>query len=205
MATDRARKRLKVLLVEDEGLVAAGLRGQLEEIGHQVVGLATDGHQAVGLASSLDPDLLIMDIRIPGMDGIEAARAILSQKAIPIVFLTAYTDDDLLQRAGDAGAMAYLLKPVNGPNLRSAIQVALARFKELDALRHEVTDLKEVLETRKVVEQAKGILMKRLQLSEAEAFRRLQQRSRSKRMTIREVAASILGAEEAFAEFEEKA
>ena len=205
MATDRARKRLKVLLVEDEGLVAAGLRGQLEEIGHQVVGLATDGHQAVGLASSLDPDLLIMDIRIPGMDGIEAARAILSQKAIPIVFLTAYTDDDLLQRAGDAGAMAYLLKPVNGPNLRSAIQVALARFKELDALRREVTDLKEVLETRKVVEQAKGILMKRLQLSEAEAFRRLQQRSRSKRMTIREVAASILGAEEAFAEFEEKA
>jgi len=205
MATDRARKRLKVLVVEDEGLVAAGLRGQLEEIGHQVVGLATDGHQAVGLASSLDPDLLIMDIRIPGMDGIEAARAILSQKAIPIVFLTAYTDDDLLQRAGDAGAMAYLLKPVNGPNLRSAIQVALARFKELDALRREVTDLKEVLETRKVVEQAKGILMKRLQLSEAEAFRRLQQRSRSKRMTIREVAASILGAEEAFAEFEEKA
>jgi len=205
MSTNRTKKRLKVLLVEDEGLVAAGLRGQLEEIGHQVVGLATDGHQAVGLASSLDPDLLIMDIRIPGMDGIEAARAILSQKAIPIVFLTAYTDDDLLQRAGDAGAMAYLLKPVNGPNLRSAIQVALARFKELDALRREVTDLKEVLETRKVVEQAKGILMKRLQLSEAEAFRRLQQRSRSKRMTIREVAASILGAEEAFAEFEEKA
>jgi response regulator NasT len=205
MSTNRTKKRLKVLLVEDEGLVAAGLRGQLEEIGHQVVGLATDGHQAVGLASSLDPDLIIMDIRIPGMDGIEAARAILSQKAIPIVFLTAYTDDDLLQRAGDAGAMAYLLKPVNGPNLRSAIQVALARFKELDALRHEVTDLKEVLETRKVVEQAKGILMKRLQLSEAEAFRRLQQRSRSKRMTIREVAASILGAEEAFAEFEEKA
>jgi len=205
MATDRARKRLKVLLVEDEGLVAAGLRGQLEEIGHQVVGLATDGHQAVGLASSLDPGLIIMDIRIPGMDGIEAARAILSQKAIPIVFLTAYTDDDLLQRAGDAGAMAYLLKPVNGPNLRSAIQVALARFKELDALRREVTDLKEALETRKVVEQAKGILMKRLQLSEAEAFRRLQQRSRSRRMTIREVAASILGAEEAFAEFEEKA
>jgi len=205
MSTNRTKKRLKVLLVEDEGLVAAGLRGQLEEIGHQVVGLATDGHQAVGLASSLDPDLLIMDIRIPGMDGIEAARAILSQKAIPIVFLTAYTDDDLLQRAGDAGAMAYLLKPVNGPNLRSAIQVALARFKEMDALRREVTDLKEVLETRKVVEQAKGILMKRLQLSEAEAFRRLQQRSRSKRMTIREVAASILGAEEAFAEFEEKA
>jgi response regulator NasT len=205
MSTNRTKKRLKVLLVEDEGLVAAGLRGQLEEIGHQVVGLATDGHQAVGLASSLDPDLIIMDIRIPGMDGIEAARAILSQKAIPIVFLTAYTDDDLLQRAGDAGAMAYLLKPVNGPNLRSAIQVALARFKELDALRREVTDLKEVLETRKVVEQAKGILMKRLQLSEAEAFRRLQQRSRSKRMTIREVAASILGAEEAFAEFEEKA
>jgi len=205
MSTNRTKKRLKVLLVEDEGLVAAGLRGQLEEIGHQVVGLATDGHQAVGLASSLDPGLIIMDIRIPGMDGIEAARAILSQKAIPIVFLTAYTDDDLLQRAGDAGAMAYLLKPVNGPNLRSAIQVALARFKELDALRREVTDLKEVLETRKVVEQAKGILMKRLQLSEAEAFRRLQQRSRSKRMTIREVAASILGAEEAFAEFEEKA
>lgn len=203
MASKRTKQRLKVLVVEDEGLVAAGLKRQLEGIGHQVVGLGKDGREAVALASELKPDLIIMDIRIPGIDGIEAARTILAHEAIPIVFLTAYPDQDFVRRAGEAGAMAYLLKPVNNTSLRSTIEVALARFQELDALRREVSDLKEALETRKVVEQAKGILMKRLQLSEAEAFRRLQQRSRSNRTSLKEVAWAILRAEELLAPFEE--
>ncbi len=203
MTSKRNMRRLKVLVVEDEGLVAAGLKGQLEGIGHQVVALGKDGQEAVALASELKPDLIIMDIRIPGMDGIEAARTILAREPVPIVFLTAYPDEDFVRRAGEAGAMAYLLKPVNNTALRSTIEVALARFQELDTLRREVNDLKEALETRKVVEQAKGILMKRLQLSEAEAFRRMQQKSRTKRTSLKEVALTILRAEDLFAPFEQ--
>lgn len=203
MTTTQAVRNLRVLIVEDEGIVAAGLKGQLEDIGHQVVGLAKDGQEAVGLASNLHPDLIIMDIRIPGMDGIEASRRILAQTAIPIVLLTAYADEDFVRRAGEAGTMAYLLKPVGGAHLRSTIEVALARFKELDALRQEVTDLREALDTRKLVEQAKGVLMKRLQLSEAEAFRRMQQKSRRTRTNLKEVASTILKAEETLGPFEE--
>ncbi|MFQ5804287.1 MAG: ANTAR domain-containing response regulator [Candidatus Methylomirabilales bacterium] len=203
MTDRRSNQALRVLVVEDEGLVAAGLKGQLEDIGHQVLGLATDAEEAVGLASKLQPDLIIMDIRIPGADGIETARAILAQEAVPIVFLTAYPDEDFVRRAGDAGAMAYLLKPVNESTLRSTIEVALARFTELDALRREVKDLKEALETRKLVEKAKGVLMKRVQLSEAEAFRRMQQKSRTTRTSLKIVAATIVQADDLLAPFEE--
>lgn len=198
-------RRLKVLAVEDEGLVAAGLTTMLEGLGHQVVGLATDGREAVESVAMLEPDLIIMDIRIPVMDGIETARAILGQKAIPIVLLTGHSDEDLARRAGEAGVMAYLLKPVHGNQLRSTIEVALARFEELHALRQEVRDLKEALEIRKVVEQAKGVLMKRLGLPEAEAFRRMQQTSRSRRSSLRDVALTILKAEELLAPFEDTA
>ncbi len=202
--TSGANKRsLKVLVVEDEGLVAAGLKGQLEDIGHQVMGLAKDAEEAVRLASKLQPDLIMMDIRIPGTDGIEAARAILAQEAVPIVFLTAYPDEDFVRRAGDAGAMAYLLKPVNESTLRSTIEVALARFTELGALRREVNDLKEALETRKLVEKAKGVLMKRVQLSEAEAFRRMQQKSRTTRTSLKVIASTIVQADDLLSPFEE--
>lgn len=196
-------RKLKVLAVEDEGLVAAALTAQLGNLGHQVVGLAKDGQEAVECASKLDPDLIIMDIRIPIMDGIETARVILGQKPIPIVLLTAYADENLARRAGEAGVMAYLVKPADKKQLSSAIEVALARFEELHALRHEVRDLKEALETRKVVEQAKGVLMNRLKLPEAEAFRRMQQASRSKRTSLREVALTILMAEELLAPFQD--
>ena len=202
--TSGANKRsLKVLVVEDEGLVAAGLKGQLEDIGHQVLGLAKDAEEAVRLASKIQPDLIMMDIRIPGTDGIEAARAILAQEAVPIVFLTAYPDEDFVRRAGDAGAMAYLLKPVNESTLRSTIEVALARFTELGALRREVNDLKEALETRKLVEKAKGVLMKRVQLSEAEAFRRMQHKSRTTRTSLKVIASTIVQADDLLSPFEE--
>lgn len=203
MTSQGLNQDLAVLVVEDEGLVAAGLKGQLEGIGHRVVGVAKDGQEAVGLASKLHPDLIIMDIRIPRLDGIEAARAILGEVAVPIVFLTAYPEEDFVQRAGEAGAMAYLLKPVNESTLRSTIEVALARFRELDTLRREVSDLKEALETRKVVEKAKGVLMNRLQLSEAEAFRRMQHKSRTTRTSLKVVAGTILKADELLAPFEE--
>ncbi|MFQ5553553.1 MAG: ANTAR domain-containing response regulator [Thermoplasmata archaeon] len=197
------KRNLRVLVVEDEGLVAAGLKGQLEDIGHQVMGLAKDAEEAVRLASKIQPDLIMMDIRIPGTDGIEAARAILAQEAVPIVFLTAYPDEDFVRRAGDAGAMAYLLKPVNESTLRSTIEVALARFTELDTLRREVNDLKEALETRKLVEKAKGVLMKRVQLSEAEAFRRMQQKSRTTRTSLKVIASTIVQADDLLSPFEE--
>lgn len=195
-------RRLKVLAVEDEGLVAAALTSQLKDLGHQVVGLAKDGQEAIECASKLQPDLVITDIRIPIRDGIETARAILGHRPVPIVLLTAYADESLIRRAGEAGVMAYLLKPANTQQLRSTIEVALARFEELHALRREVHDLKEALETRKVVEQAKGVLMKRLGLSEAEAFRRIQQESRNRRSSLREVALTILRAEEILTPFE---
>ncbi|MCZ6481395.1 MAG: ANTAR domain-containing response regulator [Candidatus Methylomirabilales bacterium] len=203
MTSGANNRSLKVLVVEDEGLVAAGLKGQLEDIGHQVLGLAKDAEEAVRLASKLQPDLIMMDIRIPGTDGIEAARAILAQEAVPIVFLTAYPDEDFVRRAGDAGAMAYLLKPVNESTLRSTIEVALARFTELGALRREVNDLKEALETRKLVEKAKGVLMKRVQLSEAEAFRRMQHKSRTTRTSLKVIASTIVQADDLLSPFEE--
>jgi response regulator NasT len=196
-------RKLKVLAVEDEGLVAVALTAQLGNLGHHVVGLAKDGQEAVECAARLDPDLIIMDVRIPIMDGIETARAILSRKPTPIILLTAYSDETLVRRAGEAGVMAYLVKPPEKNQLRSTIEVALARFQELHTLRQEVRDLKEALETRKLVEQAKGVLMNRLKLSEADAFRRMQQMSRSKRTGLREVAASILKAEELLVPFEE--
>jgi AmiR/NasT family two-component response regulator len=197
-------RRLKVLAVEDEGLVAASLIAQLGDLGHEVVALARDGQEALEYASKLAPELIIMDVRIPVMDGIEATRSILGQKPVPIVLLTAYADEDLVRRAGDAGVMAYLLKPVSGDQLRSTIEVAWARFREFQALRLEVRDLKEALETRKLVEQAKGVLMRRLSLSESEAFRRMQETSRSKRVSLKELAAMILKAEDLLTLFEER-
>jgi two-component system, response regulator PdtaR len=196
-------RRLRVLVVEDEGLVAAALTAQLEDLGHQVVGLAKDGQEAVEYASTLEPDIVITDIRIPVRDGIETARTILGLGPVPIVLLTAYADEDLVRRAGEAGVMAYLLKPVGEDQLRSTIEVAWARFQELRALRLEVRDMMEALEVRKVVERAKGILMNRLRLSESEAFRRMQETSRSKRVSLKEVASTILKAEEVLAPFEE--
>lgn len=185
-----------MLTVEDEGLVVAGLRACLERLGHDVVGLARDGREAVEHASRLQPDLIIMDIRLPGMDGIEAARIILGSTPVPIVILTAYADEELVRRASAAGVMGYVLKPVDERQIHAVIEVALARFEEFSALRRETEDLKEALETRKVVEKAKGILMERLNLPEAEAFRRMQESCRRRRMSMKDFASKILEAED---------
>jgi response regulator NasT len=194
---------LRVLLVEDDVTVAEALEALLQSLGHQVIGVARHGGEAVESASSLLPDLVVMDIKLPVRDGIEATRTILAERAVPVILLTGYANEELVQRARSAGVMAYLLKPVDQRQLHSTIEVALARFAELDTLKREVSSLREELETRKLVEQAKGILMRRLRLSEPEAFRRMQRQSRTTRTTLRETASKILSAEQLLAPFDQ--
>lgn len=169
---------------------------QLHGLDHRVVGVARDGREAVTLALKLRPDLVLTGVSLPIMDGIEAARTILVQADIPIILLTAYASADLVRRAREAGVMVHLVTPVDQGRLRAAIEVALARFEEFRVLRREVGDLEEALETRKWAERAKRVLMKSLDLSEAEAFRHIQQYSRRTRRSLKEVTATILRAEE---------
>jgi AmiR/NasT family two-component response regulator len=194
---------LRVLIAEDEGLVAAGLKAQLKAIGHQVVGLACDGEEAVALAATVQPDLILMDIRLPRLDGLEAARRILQAHRIPIIFVSAYSEAALAQAASEIGGFAYLCKPVDRLDLLPAIEVALGRFREAEALRQAVLHLEQAIELRKRVEQAKGILMRRLQISEPEAMRRLQQRSRQERKPLGGVVAEVIAADAFFAGWEQ--
>ena len=189
-------RRLRILTVEDEAPVVDSLNAGLVALGHQIVGTAKDGAEAVESASKYHPDLIIMDIRMPGIDGIEATKEILAQRAVPIVLLSAYGDEELARRASEAGVMAYLLKPVDLRQLQSTVEVAFARFEKLVALDQEVATLKEALETRKLVEKAKGIVMERLNLPEAKAFHLLQERSRSQRISLKALASKILEAED---------
>lgn len=193
---------MKILIAEDDGLVARDLARKVKEVGHTVAGLAETGRRAVEAARSLAPDLVLLDIAMPGLDGIAAAREILAARAVPIVMVTAHGDPDLVARAVSAGVMGYLLKPVSDAALRAGIHVAMARFAELQALSKQVTGLSEALEVRKIVERAKGILMKRLQVSEAEAFRRLQRRAGAERRTLRDVAHAVWEADRYFDQLE---
>jgi response regulator NasT len=195
-------KTLKILIAEDEGLVAAGLKSQVEALGHQVVGLAKDGVEAVELTERLSPDLVLMDVRMPRLDGIQAAKKLQETMPTPILFVTAHSDIQLAADASKVGALGYLIKPVNGPQLQPAIQVAVSRFDEIAALRRSVVDLKEDIEARKHVERAKGILMKRLRLDEGDAFGLLQRRSRNTRKPMAEVASQIIAADTYFTEME---
>jgi response regulator NasT len=154
------------------------------------------------MARTLEPDLVLMDIAMPGLDGIVAAREILAIRAVPVVMVTGHADPDLVERAAAAGVFTYLLKPVGQRDLAAAIQMASARFGELQALRQQVRDLTEALEVRKVVEQAKGILMKRLQISEGEAFRRLQRRAAAQRKSLREIGEAVREADRFYRELE---
>jgi response regulator NasT len=195
---------LRILVAEDEGLVATGLRAQLKALGHQVVGLARDGEEAVAMAAASAPDLILMDIRLPQLDGLEAARRILQKRRVPVIFISAYSEARLAQGASVSGGFAYLLKPVDRQDLLPAIAVALGRFREAEALRQDVQELEQTLELRKHVEQAKGILMKRLQLAESEAMYRLQQRRRRTRKPLGEVAAEVIAADTFFAGWEQE-
>jgi two-component system, response regulator PdtaR len=187
---------MRILIVDDEPVIRMGLKTMLEEHGYHVVGEAADGEQAVTLAAKTSPDLIFMDIKMPGLDGIAAASTIMTRSPKPIILLTAWSERDLVQRAQEAGVLAYLVKPVREAELIPAIEVAMARFQELRALQNEVGTLKETLETRKFVERAKGILMKREGVDEQEAFLRIQRQSRNTRTPMREIAKAILVSDE---------
>lgn len=187
---------IRILIAEDNDLVSLTLEEQLKGLGYEVVGIARTGTQAVQLAQRLAPDLIIMDIRMPEMDGTEAAARIYKQQPVPIVMLTAYTDRETIRKAEDAGALAYLVKPISENELPPAISIALSRFQDIKKLMDERNDAIEKLEERKVIERAKGILMTRLGLSEHDSYERLRQRARDKRIKIVEIARAIIEAEE---------
>ena len=186
----------RILIAEDNDLVSLTLEEQLKGLGFDVIGIARTGQEAVDLASRLLPDLVLMDIRMPEIDGTEAAMRINQQRSTPIIMLTAYADKETIRKAEVAGVLGYLVKPVTEADLPPAINVALARFRELQGLRSQVVDLEESLEARKLIERAKGILMQRLGLSERDAYERLRQRARDKRAKMKDIAQAIIEAEE---------
>ncbi len=182
----------RVVIAEDEALIRLDLAEMLAEEGYDVVGQAEDGLRAVELAVGLRPDLVILDVRMPRLDGIAAAEQIAGQRIAPVVILTAFSQRDLVERARDAGAMAYLVKPFDKSDLVPAIEMAVSRFGELRQLESEVADLGERLETRKLVDRAKGVLQESLGLSEPESFRWIQKTAMDLRLSMRQVAEGVV-------------
>ena len=189
--------RTRVIIADDESLIRMDLREMLQNLGYLVVGEVGDGRSAVNLARELRPDVVIMDIKMPDMDGIDAAKVLTEEYIAPVILLTAYSQRDLVDRAKEAGVVGYMVKPFRESDLVPAIEVALARFKEFEALHKEVNDLQVALETRKLVDRAKGILMDTQGLSEAEAFRKIQKMSMNTRKPMKEVAEAIILAHQA--------
>jgi AmiR/NasT family two-component response regulator len=185
--------RPRLLIAEDEAIIRLDLKEMLEEEGYVVVGEAADGEAAVRLARENDPDLVIMDVKMPGMDGLTAAEQIVGERLSAVLILTAFSQRDLVQRAAEAGAMGYLVKPFQRSDLMPAIDIALARHAQLSAVRKESGDLAEQLETRKAVDKAKGRLMDGQGMTEAEAFRFIQKRAMDERRSMKDVAQELLG------------
>ena len=191
-------KSLRILLAEDEYLVLMGTKTYIEELGHQVVGIATDGSKAVELALELKPDLVIMDINMPNLDGIDAIKKINQELFIPSIIVSGYHDESLINRASEEGVLYYLLKPIDIKDLKIAINISLAKFEEFKKLQDELNSTKNALEARKHIEKAKGILMNRMNLQEAEAMKRLQKMSRDKNKKIVVVAKELIEADALF-------
>jgi response regulator NasT len=191
-ATSTVNSPTRILVAEDEALIRLDLAEMLAEAGYDVVGQASNGEQAVEMAHELAPDLVIMDVKMPVMDGITAAEQIGAAKICPVVMLTAFSQTELVERARDAGVMAYIVKPFTAADLGPAIDIARHRWTEYTALEREIADLGERLETRKAVDRAKGILMKKLKISEAEAFRWIQKTAMDRRLGMREVADAVV-------------
>ena len=190
-------ERTRVIIADDESIIRMDLREMLTNLGYLVVGEVGDGQSAVNLARELKPDIVIMDIKMPDMDGIEAAAILTQEKIAPVLLLTAFSQKELVDRATEAGVAGYIVKPFRESDLGPSIEVALARFVEFRTLEEEVGDLQEGLETRKVVDRAKGILMDTQSLKEAEAFRKIQKMSMNTRRPMKEVAEAIILAHQA--------
>jgi response regulator NasT len=191
LAVTEGRSR-RVLIAEDEALIRLDLREMLVEEGYDVCGEAGDGEAAVKLAQELKPDLCIFDIKMPIMDGLQAAERIAAERIAPVVILTAFSQRDLVEQARAAGAMAYLVKPFQKSDLVPAIEIALSRFAEMRALEAEVASLGDRLETRKLVERAKGMLMTAFSMTEPDAFKWIQRAAMDNRMTMKQVAEKII-------------
>jgi AmiR/NasT family two-component response regulator len=183
---------MRILVAEDETIIRLDLKDLLERSGHEICAEARDGEEAVELARSAEPDLAIMDVKMPRLDGIEAARRILDERPIPIVMLTAYGQDELVSRAAEAGVFGYLVKPFREQDLLPAIQTARARHEELQAVREEAETLAEALAARKVIERAKGLLMTKEQLSEEDAFARLRKASQVSQRPLKVIAEAVV-------------
>lgn len=189
-------EKLNILLADDEALIRLDLREMLSDAGHKIVGEAADGQQAVKLARELRPDFIIMDVKMPIMDGLEAAAIIGEENIAPVLLLTAYSQKDIVEKATKAGVIAYLVKPVREEQLFPAMEIAFSRFAQLQQINQELLDLKDSLETRKLVDRAKGIFMTAHKISEQDAYRKMQQYSMAKRITLKALAESIIKAAE---------
>ena len=196
MSNDAKEKSaIRILVAEDEALIRMDLVEMLQEAGYQVVAQATNGEEAIALATEHNPDLAILDVKMPVLDGITAAEKIIS--IAPVLMLTAFSQRELVERARDAGVMAYVVKPFTIGDLIPAIEIAISRHTQMRSLADEVADLHERLETRKVIDRAKGILMKALNLSEPEAFSWIQRAAMDRRLTMKEVAQAVISPEAA--------
>ena len=188
-------KSIRILVAEDEALIRMDLVEMLQEAGYEIVAEATNGEEAIALASEYQPDLAILDVKMPVLDGISAAEKIIS--IAPVLMLTAFSQRELVDRARDAGVMAYVVKPFTIGDLVPAIEIAISRHTQMKSLAEEVADLHERLETRKIIDRAKGILMKALDLSEPEAFSWIQRAAMDRRLTMKEVAHAVISPEAA--------
>ncbi len=189
-------EKLRLVIADDESIIRIDLKETLQRMGHEVLAEAGDGRTAVELVRRHRPDLVILDVKMPGLDGIDAAKEIAKERLAPVLLLTAYSQQDLVRRAMDAGVFAYVVKPFQESDLLPAMSVAIARFREFDAIAQQAESLAAALETRKLVDRAKGILMDRYGLKEHEAFRRIQQQSMNTRRSMREIAEAIIIASE---------
>ena len=191
----KEKSAIRILVAEDEALIRMDLVEMLQEAGYEVVAQATNGEEAIALATEFKPDLAILDVKMPVLDGISAAEKIIS--IAPVLMLTAFSQRELVERARDAGVMAYVVKPFTIGDLIPAIEIAISRHTQMKSLADEVADLHERLETRKVIDRAKGILMKALNLSEPEAFSWIQRAAMDRRLTMKEVAQAVISPEAA--------
>ncbi|GAB4447679.1 MAG: response regulator [Chloroflexi bacterium OHK40] len=188
--------QIRLVIADDESIIRLNLKETLVGLGYLVVGEAGDGVSVINIARELKPDLVLMDIKMPKLDGIQAAKILTEEKIAPVVLLTAYSDRELVERAKEAGVVNYVVKPFREAELLPAIDIAMARYQEFLEMDRQIADLKETLDTRKIVERAKGILMDTQGLKEAEAFRKIQQLSMNTRKSMKEIAQAILLANE---------
>lgn len=186
--------KLKIIIADDEALIRMDLKEMLTAAGHEIIAEGVNGEEALAAARELRPDLVIMDVKMPRMDGLTAAKLINEEQLAPVLLLTAYSQKDIVEQAKEAGVLAYIVKPVREEQLFPALEIAVSRFEEFQSFKEEVDKLRESLETRKILDRAKGILMTAHGFTEQEAYRRMQQFSMNRRLTIKEVAQAILDA-----------